>query len=162
MGKGETRLRDSGAFPNRARDNPGPDDGTRRFAARCGVQVDADAGVTRVEWTIVALALVGGIPGLLALSEFWSAVEYASQDYLVPLVALWAATVVPIALAGNLLRVILTVMLPIQVDVEFATEGPLHEWTDVGTYVIGCVCLLAVGEMLRRFSRERRADAAPS
>lgn len=79
-----------------------------------------------------------------------------------PLVALWAATVVPIALAGNLLRVILTVMLPIQVDVEFATEGPLHEWTGVGTYVIGCVCLLAVGEMLRRFSRERRADTAPS
>jgi len=280
--------------------------------------------VTRVEWTIVALVLVGWIPGLISLSEVWSAVEYASHGYLVPFVALWAATahretlaqlpaapvpggrlalgvlalayvaglgfgdetllgllfvatvavavlalrgvqwlrtlqfpvayllfmvplpnswvtplivelqlfvstvavrllqavdvaifregnvltlpgdrtlfvaeacsgitslvtlipigvfiayftdsvpwrravlvatVVPIALAGNLLRVILTVMLAIEVDVEFATEGPLHEWAGVGTYVIGCICLLAVGETLRRLSGERRADAAPS
>ena len=108
------------------------------------------------------LVFVGWIPGLLALSEFWSAVEYASHVYLVPFVALWAATVVPIALAGNLLRVIHTTLLAIEVDVEFATERSLHEWAGVGTYVIGCVCLLAVGEMLRRFLRERRADAAPS
>ena len=76
--------------------------------------------------------------------------------------AVLVATVVPLALAGNFLRVILTAVLAIEVDVEFATKGPLHEWAGVGTYVIGCVCLLAVGEMLRRLSVERRAEAAPS
>jgi len=59
--------------------------------------------------------------------------------------------VIPIALAGNLLRVLLTVELAIEVDVEFATTGPLHEWAGVGTYVLGCVFLLGVGSLLRRF-----------
>ena len=49
-------------------------------------------GMTRGEWAIVALLLVGWAPGLLVLSEVWSTVEYASHGYLVPFVALWAAT----------------------------------------------------------------------
>ena len=68
----------------------------------------------------------------------------------------------PIALAGNLLRVILTVVLAIEVDVAFATEGPLHEWAGVATYVLGCVCLLAVGEALRRLSAGPSRDAVAS
>ena len=64
------------------------------------------------------------------------------------------AAVVPIALAGNLLRVILTVLLSIRVSVPFATEGPLHEWAGVGTYVIGCSALLGVGALMRRFFPE--------
>jgi exosortase len=59
--------------------------------------------------------------------------------------------VIPIALAGNLLRVILTVMLAIEVDVEYATKGPLHEWAGVATYVLGVLCLMGVGGLLRRF-----------
>ena len=280
--------------------------------------------MTRGEWAIVALLLVGWAPGLLALSEVWSSVEYASHGYLVPFVALWAATahrarlaalpaapipggllalgalamlyvgligfgdasllgllfvatvvvavlalrgvewvrtlrfplayllfmvplpiawvnplivelqilvstaavrllqmngvaifregnvltlpgdqtlfvadacsgitslvtlipigvfiayftdsvawrrvalvvaVVPIALAGNLLRVILTVVLAIEVDVAFATRGPLHEWAGVATYVLGCVCLLAVGEGLRRLSHAPSRGAVAS
>ena len=62
--------------------------------------------------------------------------------------------VFPIALAGNLLRVILTVLLSIHVSVEFATHGPLHEWAGVATYVIGCACLLGVGALMRRFLPE--------
>jgi len=280
--------------------------------------------MTRGEWAIVALLLVGWVPGLLALSEVWSSVEYASHGYLVPFVALWAATahratlaalparpipggrlalggmaiayvgglgfgdasllgllfvatvvvavlalrgvawvrtlqfslayllflvplpnawvtplivelqllvstvavrllqasgvaifregnvltlpgdqtlfvaeacsgitslvmlvpigvfiayftesvtwrrvalvlaVVPIALAGNLLRVILTVALAIEVDVPFATEGPLHDWAGVATYVLGCLCLLALGEALRRLAPDApRETVAP-
>ena len=73
------------------------------------------------------------------------------------------ATVLPIALAGNLLRVILTVLLAIEVDVDFATEGPLHEWAGVATYVLGCLVLLGVGEALRRAFPDRgAAEPAPS
>lgn len=70
------------------------------------------------------------------------------------------AAVLPIALAGNLLRVLLTVVLAIEVGVDFATEGPLHEWAGVGTYVLGCLCLLAVGEALRRLVPEASAELA--
>ena len=68
--------------------------------------------------------------------------------------AVIVAAVIPIALAGNLLRVILTVLLSIEVGVEYATEGPLHEWAGVGTYVIGCAALLGVGALQRRFSSD--------
>lgn len=59
------------------------------------------------------------------------------------------AAVIPIALAGNLLRVILTVILSIEVNVEFATKGPLHEWAGVLTYGVGCIALLAVAKILQ-------------
>lgn len=65
--------------------------------------------------------------------------------------ALLVLCVVPIALFGNLLRVVLTVLLAMRVDVEYATEGPLHEWAGVGTYVVGCLALLAVGALMRRY-----------
>ncbi len=48
--------------------------------------------MNRVEMIIVGLLLVGWVPGLLAMSEVWNTVEYASHSYLVPWVALWAAT----------------------------------------------------------------------
>jgi exosortase len=57
--------------------------------------------------------------------------------------------VIPIALAGNLLRVIGTVWLAIKAGVEAATTGPIHEWTGVGTYVFGCACLLSIGALMR-------------
>lgn len=62
--------------------------------------------------------------------------------------ALLVLAVLPIALAGNLLRVVLTVLLAIHVDVEVATEGPLHEWAGVATYVLGCLCLLGLARLL--------------
>ena len=73
--------------------------------------------------------------------------------------AVLVLSVLPIALAGNLLRVILTVVLAIEVDVEFATEGPLHEWAGVATYVLGCLCLLGIGAFLRRVLPEPEFEA---
>ena len=69
-------------------------------------------------------------------------------------------SVLPIALAGNLIRVIFTVALAISVDVEFATKGPLHEWAGVATYVLGCLCLLGIGAALQRFIPEPELEAA--
>jgi len=69
--------------------------------------------------------------------------------------------VLPIALAGNLLRVIVTVLLAIRVDAEFATKGPVHEWAGVATYVVGCLCLLGVGAWLRRGASGLGSDTSP-
>ena len=71
-------------------------------------------------------------------------------------------SVVPIALAGNLLRVILTVLASIHVSVAFATQGPLHQWAGVATYVLGCLCLLGVGALMRRFLPEDAVALAKS
>lgn len=48
--------------------------------------------MSRTEVMLVGVLALIWVPGLLALSEVVSTVEYASHGYLVPLVALWAAT----------------------------------------------------------------------
>ena len=101
-----------------------------------------------------------GITSLITLLPIGVFIAYFTEGVTWRRVAI-VATVLPIALAGNLLRVVLTVLLAIEVDVAFATEGPLHEWAGVATYVLGCLILLAVGEGLRRLSPDRAApDAA--
>lgn len=101
-----------------------------------------------------------GITSLITLLPIGVFIAYFTEGVTWRRVAI-VATVLPIALAGNLLRVVLTVLLAIEVDVTFATEGPLHEWAGVATYVLGCLILLAVGEALRRLSPDRGvADAA--
>lgn len=49
-------------------------------------------GASPGEWMLVALLVVGFTPALISISRVWSSVEYASHGFLVPLVALWAAT----------------------------------------------------------------------
>lgn len=44
------------------------------------------------EWLIVGLLAVAAAPAVLAMSETWSRLDYYSHGYLVPLVALWAAS----------------------------------------------------------------------
>ena len=96
-----------------------------------------------------------GITSLITLLPIGVFVAYFTEHVLWRRIVL-VAEVVPIALAGNLLRVLITVWLSIEISVEFATEGPLHEWAGILTYVVGCICLLAVGRGLRWVSDGRR------
>lgn len=59
-------------------------------------------------------------------------------------------TVVPVALAGNLARVLLTVGLANRIGAEAATESSLHEWIGLSTYVVACGVVLGLGQILRR------------
>lgn len=59
-------------------------------------------------------------------------------------------SVIPIALGGNLLRVVLTVTAAMGVGVARATEGAWHEVAGLLTYLLGCLALLAVSAILRR------------
>ena len=59
------------------------------------VSTSADASrasTRRVEIALIATLIVIWIPGILQLAEVWSSLEYASHGFLVPFVALWAAT----------------------------------------------------------------------
>jgi len=59
-------------------------------------------------------------------------------------------SVVPIALGGNLLRVVLTVVAALGMGVARATESALHQVAGLLTYLLGCLALLAVSGLLRR------------
>jgi exosortase/archaeosortase family protein len=64
---------------------------------------------------------------------------------------LLVASVVPVAVAGNLLRVLATVFAAERWGADVATAGSLHESVGVATYVFGCAVLLWIGTMLRRW-----------
>jgi exosortase len=59
------------------------------------------------------------------------------------------AAVFPLAMFGNLLRVIGTVIAAGYVGVERATGGLVHDSAGLLTYVIGCLALLGVGALMR-------------
>jgi exosortase len=90
-----------------------------------------------------------GITSLITLIPIGVFIAYFTESSFRRRLVLVLA-VLPIALAGNLARVVLTVLLAIRVDVEYATKGPLHEWAGIATYVVGCLCLLGLGAAMRR------------
>ena len=101
-----------------------------------------------------------GITSLITLLPIGVFIAYFTESVLWRRLVLVGA-VIPIALAMNLVRVVLTVLLSINVSVEFATQGPLHEWAGVATYVVGCAGLLGLGSLMRRFvpgSNSGRSD----
>jgi len=98
-----------------------------------------------------------GITSLITLIPIGVFIAYFTESRLTRRLVL-VASVVPIALAGNLLRVLLTVEVALWGDVDLATEGPLHEWAGIGTYVIGCLCLLGVGALMRRLWPDRPGE----
>ncbi|MCP3984054.1 MAG: exosortase/archaeosortase family protein [bacterium] len=59
--------------------------------------------------------------------------------------------VIPLAMLGNLTRVVATVALADAYGVAFATEGPLHELLGLSTYVVACLGMVGVSAWLRRW-----------
>jgi exosortase len=68
---------------------------------------------------------------------------------------LLVCSVVPIALGGNLLRVVVTVVAALGVGVARATESVLHQSAGLLTYLLGCLALLAVSALMRRLVPSR-------
>lgn len=66
-------------------------------------------------------------------------------------------SVVPIAMLGNLLRVLGTVVHADHVGAEAATQGSLHDLAGVFTFVFACVLLLGAGRLVGTFGPDARA-----
>jgi exosortase len=128
------------------------------FLQRGGVAIFREGNVLTLPGgqSLFVAEACSGITSLITLLPIGVFIAYFTETILWRRLVLVGA-VIPIALAGNLLRVILTVVLSIRVSVDFATQGPLHEWAGVATYVIGCACLLGVGALMRRFLPEDEA-----
>ena len=126
-----------------------------------GVAIFRDGNVLSLpgDVSLFVAEACSGITSLITLLPIGVFVAYFTESRLSRRLILVLA-VVPIALTGNLLRVVLTVLLSIHVSVEFATEGPLHEWAGVATYVIGCLCLLGLGKAMRWFWPEAAQPVA--
>jgi exosortase len=75
--------------------------------------------------------------------------------------AVLVASIFPLAMLGNLLRVVGTLVACQYVGVDAATKGPLHDWSGVGTYVLGCLALLGVGALMRVFWPEPALARTP-
>jgi exosortase len=73
---------------------------------------------------------------------------------------LLVAAVVPLAMAGNLVRVLATVFAALRVGARAATEGPPHELLGLSTYLVAVGLLLALGALLRRMESRGSQAAA--
>jgi exosortase len=61
------------------------------------------------------------------------------------------STVVPAALAGNLVRVLGTVLAALELGTDVAIGSALHDWAGIFTYVLACGALLGLGALMRRY-----------
>lgn len=70
--------------------------------------------------------------------------------------------VVPLAMLGNLVRVLLTVVAARAYGVERVTSGAVHDVAGVLTFVLACLLLIGFGMLLRRFASGSSGPAAPA
>jgi exosortase len=92
-----------------------------------------------------------GITSIVTLTPLAVALAYLTERSLARRAVL-VASVVPLAMLGNLLRVIATVLAASAIGARPATEGPLHEMGGVLTFAFSCLLLLGVGGALRRLA----------
>jgi exosortase len=103
---------------------------------------EACSGVT----SVITLAPLGVLLAYLTLRRAWTR-------------ALLVAAVVPLAMAGNLVRVVATVIASLYVGAAAASEGPPHELLGLLVYVVAVGLLIVVAGILRR--AEARGAGAP-
>jgi exosortase len=60
------------------------------------------------------------------------------------------ASAVPLAMVGNLARVMATALVAVEFGTETATSGPPHEALGLLAYVVACGLMLPLGALLRR------------
>jgi exosortase len=97
-----------------------------------------------------------GITSVVTLVPLAVFLAYFTERTL-PRRCILVAAVVPLAMLGNLLRVVVTVVAAERYGAEAAASGFFHESAGLLTYVLGCLALLGVGALMRRLVPERGA-----
>lgn len=93
-----------------------------------------------------------GITSLLTLLALGTILAYFTERRAVRRV-LMVLSVIPVALLGNLVRVLLTVEWAQRVGVVEATESAIHDWVGVATYLSACLVMLGISALFRLFDR---------
>jgi exosortase len=115
-----------------------------------GVPVFRDGNVIELpgDVSLFVAEACSGITSLVTLVPLGVFLAYFTEKTLARRLVIVAA-VIPLALTGNLIRVIATVLAAREVGAEAATAGALHESAGILTYVLGCLALLSVGWLMR-------------
>jgi exosortase len=115
-----------------------------------GVPVFRDGNVIELpgDVSLFVAEACSGITSLVTLLPLGVFLAYFTEKTLARRLVIVAA-VIPLALTGNLIRVIATVLAAREVGAEAATAGALHESAGILTYVLGCLALLSVGWLMR-------------
>jgi len=92
-----------------------------------------------------------GITSLVTLVPLATVLAHFTEKTLVRRLTIVFA-VVPAAMLGNLLRVIVTVLAAEHYGVEAVTENWLHDSAGLFTFTLACLALFGVGALLRRFA----------
>ena len=95
-----------------------------------------------------------GITSLVTLTPLAIVLAYFTENTLARRLTIIFA-VVPAAMLGNLLRVIVTVLAAERYGAEAATGNWLHESAGLFTFTLACFALIGVGALLRRFAPAR-------
>jgi exosortase len=95
-----------------------------------------------------------GITSLVTLTPLSIVLAYFTEDTLARRLTIVFA-VVPAAMLGNLLRVIVTVLAAERYGAEVATGNWLHESAGLLTFVLACLALIGLGALMRRFAPAR-------
>ncbi len=111
--------------------------------------------------TLFVAEACSGITSLITLVPLGVFLAYFTERTLARRTIL-VLSVVPVAMFGNLVRVVGTVVLAERVGVEAATDSALHDWVGVGTYLLACAVLLGVGRLMRVSESDRSASEVPA
>jgi exosortase len=108
--------------------------------------------------TLFVAEACSGVTSVITLAPLGVLLAYLSLRRPVPR-ALLVAAVVPLAMAGNLVRVVATVIASLHVGAAAASEGPPHELLGLLVYVVAVGLLILLAGALRRSEapRARRA-----
>ncbi len=101
-----------------------------------------------------------GITSIITLTPLAVLLAYFTERSLARRLVLVAA-VFPLAMLGNLVRVVGTIVAAREFGVEAATEGLFHGSTGLLTYVLGCLALLGVGALMRTLAPEKSPPGTP-
>ena len=92
-----------------------------------------------------------GITSIVALTPLAVMLGYLTERSMGRRLLIVAA-VIPLAMLGNLVRVIATVLAARRFGVERATEGVVHDSAGLLTFALSCVLLIGFGLLLRRMA----------
>lgn len=138
------------------------------FVSRVAVDLLQLAGFTILrEGNVVQLAAgplfvaeaCSGITSIVTLLPLGAVLAYFSERRTRVRVALVAA-VIPIAMLGNLIRVIATVVAADAIGIDRATSSWLHDSAGLLTFGLECVMLIGLGSLLSSSSEPSGSGAA--
>jgi exosortase len=95
-----------------------------------------------------------GITSLVTLAPLAIVLAHFTENTLPRRLAIIFA-VVPAAMLGNLLRVVVTVLAAERYGAEAATGNWLHESAGLITFTLACLALIGLGALMRRFAPAR-------